>query len=769
MAWYDFFKKKNTSKNEALPVASSGRLSMPDGAMGVLRNGGKELMPLFQVKQIEELKALSVWNRHVSKLVNDIAALANTNYHIELPDGLSPRIRNKIMTTIRDFEVNYQDGKGLQSFVKNALSNLAVAGSLPAEVVVQGNPYPNNIYKVAILNAANIRFQYNPSTNSFLPYQYVNYNWQRLGETIALNPKTFIYITLREIEESPYGIPELLSSLEDLALDAEMIGDFKKIIRNSGLMGFLTVFVQAPNRKAGESEEAYFQRTLNYLQSNVVPDAERGLRSGVMAGFKGATDIEFKANNANYTGADKAFEIVNKRLYNGMKSHGLFFGETGAITETFAKVILQVMMSMVGDYQYAVASALQKVFLILLELKGYDLPYIKVSFESAMLSDELKDAETEQIRIANVEKKLLMGIISLDQAAQELGYDKPTSMPYNVATIGNTNRKKQSLASRLSYEDCLINGFNCNCGSVMLANDFTLFDNDFLNEKVKAYSQDVGKVFTRYFERIANGIKVKFNRTKEIEEGELLQEALVQSVLHLNDFERELEGVDDYVNQVYRRFREDKSIFPKSTSNKKIYKDEGFVPPEAILDLLDLRLIEYMTEADRLYLGKYVIGQMRTELDRFIKEWYVANDGRIGDSGTFERFINEFGKYLEGKAAWVIRRIIDTTMNNARSYAHVKYMNQAGVLRFRRVEVGDSLTCAHCQAVNGMEFEVAKEIRKAQDFVEANVENIEQYAPFATKIPISNFEKMTAEEMQAEGVGCNALHPHCRGRNVAVL
>ena len=787
MAWTDIFlnflgspKKAINKLEEALPVAG-GRRSVPDGNTGILRNGAQELSPLFQLEYIEQLKHLSVWNRHVSKLVSDVVALANTSYEIELPDDISARVRSKALKELRTFEVLFAEGKGLQDFIKNGLSNLVTTGSLPAEMVIKGNPYPNDISKIAILNAARIRFEYQKETDTFLPYQYVNNNFSGRGSfSIPLNTETFIYATVRQIEENPYGIPELLSSLDDLELDADMIKDFKSILRNAGLMGFLTVFVQPPARRHGETEEQYFKRTQNYLNEYVVPDSERGLRSGIMAGYKGATDIEFKANNANYSGADKAFEMVNKRLYNGMKSHGLFFGETGAITETFARVILQIMMSMVGDYQYAIAGVMQKVFLTLLKMKGFDLPYLKVKFESAMIGDELREAQTEQVKIANVAQKLNLQIISLEQAAQELGYDKPTDTPFAMPNTSNSatnlpqpqgNRTDPSggQLSKKKHESILIHGQGCGCGTCsgkVAFEEDTEFGDAFLDKKTKAYKKAVGKVFGEYIGKIEKSLK-RAAKSKERTESEMVELALSFATVYLLEFEDSLFGIDDYVNQVYRHFRADKKIFPKQVANARLF--DAYVPPNAVLDFLDLRLIDYLSESDRLYLGKYASGKMREDLERFIKERYAANDGRIGDSKTLDEFMEEFKEHLEGKSKSVIRRIIDTTMNNARSYAHVKYMHQAGVLRFRRVEVGDSRTCAHCNAINGKEFEVAREISKAEKFVASSAEDIGEYAPFATTIPINDFEGMTSEQIQEKGVGCNSLHPHCRGRNVAVL
>ena len=422
-------KEESFTDSPSAVASGNGRLSVVDSNTNILYNGKRELRPFFQLQAIDELKWLSVFNRHISKCVSDTVALANTEYTIEFPDGISERQKTKMIKEIRQFEREYNGGKGFQSFIKQGLESLAYSGSLPCEMVITGAPYPSQIKRIAVLNPAQIRYEYEQSTDSFIPYQYLK-NSSLSGAKIRLNPETFICQTIREIEESPTGIPSLLSALEDLNLDASMIEDFKTVMKKAGLLGFLSIGVDKIPKKNGESEEAYLARSREFLRNYVVPDAEKGFSGGVMANFKGSTEVNFQANNTNYNGAEKAFEIVNKRLYNAMKSHGLFFGETGAITETFARVILQVQMSMVGDYQFAMAAVVEKILKKLLELKGFTLPYLKVVFESAMIGDTLKDAQVEAQKLANIETKLRLNIIDIYQAAQEMGYDKPTDTPY---------------------------------------------------------------------------------------------------------------------------------------------------------------------------------------------------------------------------------------------------------------------------------------------------------------------------------------------------
>ena len=168
-------------------------------------------------------------------------------------------------------------------------------------------------------------------------------------------------------------------------------------------------------------------------------------------------------------------------------------------------------------------------------------------------------------------------------------------------------------------------------------------------------------------------------------------------------------------------------------------------------------------------MGRFITNE--TSIQRFtqaILDFYVANDGEIGNSQTLSEF-SELMQEEMNLQDYQIRRIIDTTMTNARNYANINYLRQAEVDKFRRVEIGDRLTCAHCQAMDGEIFETTRELSKVERFINADFEQIGNVAPFATSVDIDSFRNLSASEKQDMGFGAQALHPHCRGRIVAVL
>jgi hypothetical protein len=724
------------------------------------------LQPDFEPQTFELLKALSIYNRHIANAMTNVVALANTDYTVELPDELPKNQSKQIKKLFADFDTNYNDKIGIRSFIKTGFETLFYAGVLPCEMVIVGKPYPNTIEKFAILNPTYVKFIYDKETQSFKAVQQVNgFFSQQTGNYTILNPLTFTYAIHRQVEENPYPVPLLLSTLEDLGIQRDMLKNFIAIIKKVGLMGFLQVMIEAPMQTKNENEQQFQARCANYINA-AVKEAEVGFSSGIVVGFKGHHDFDFAANNANIQGVEKAFELVNKMLFNGLRTAGAFMGETNATTETFATVLLKIFSAQVVDYQYIMASVLEKAYLTIAQMNGYNLAFAKVKFKPASVTDRLKEAQAEQTELSNIEKKMMLGIIGLQQAAEEAGYEKPTGVTTSPPSAKAANSANPNLSCTSAYHDV-----NCRCGNVeFVQNNFqTDYGDSYLDKEGNNYYNKISKKFEAAAQKISQSSRQAINNLGN----DISQTRFVNTVLLIiyTDWETEFtnliaDEVTNKINKVYDKYRGDKKIFKSATTkanNKRTFADDLKIP-DPINDFLDIRLIDYLITSDNLYLGKFMTDpRLVKKFSEWLKDWYVANEGEIGKSKTLDEFYNAFESQLLLEK-YKIRRIIDTTMVNARNFANIKYLHQASVKTFRRSEVIDRLTCAHCKKIHGMEFTVQKEITKMEKFVGKNPEQIADESPFAVNIDIDDFDKLSAADIQAKGIGSQALHPHCRGR-----
>ncbi len=759
----DDFKNATESNNEHkigyAPIAGGSRSSTVSINSSLFGNQKQEIYPEFSLEWINILRRLSVYDSNVSRAVTNTTSLANTSYQIELPDNLSKRDRKKVMESIRTFETD----ANIDSFIRNAIRTVTYSGGLAVDAVLLLNPYPNAVKKAVIVDITNIRFDYDPSKDEFIAKQINTGFLQGKSENI-LRKETFFYEVIHSFEENPYPIPALLAAIEDIKTQKKMMDNFIIIIEKIGMMGFLEVLVKQPTKKSGETDEAFFSRCTDYLQ-RLKPQVQEGYAKGMVMGFTDSHDFRYQASNLNFGGAEKAFEIVSKFLNNGLQTDGVFMNQNNNTSETFARVLLQVLIGNIESIQKAVGSVLSKIIILHLKLQGFQkIDFLKVIFEKPLIGDSLKEAQTEATKIANARSKEDAGYISNDIAAQELGYESATgtkkeeSKPtpnVEVAPDNNTNPDKDKnvgLSEKFKFE--------------------TDFKDDYLNDTANDYTASMEKKYEKSFKKIMNLVIETIKEFGVRNESDLVSIFILtlEQNWEMIFAENAQKDIEKYTQKVYKKYRKDKSIFEGVEEKDGETKNTRFFDaPVAIIDFLDLRLIDYLAKSDMFYLGKFIIADsVKKKMTQAILDFYVANDGEIGNSDT----LDEFRKVMTDLAnveRYKVRRIVDTTMTNSRNYANINYLRQAEIQRFRRVEIGDRITCPHCKAMDGEIFETQVELTKVNNFVNATQEQIEELSPFATTIKIDDFKSLSASEKQERGFGAQALHPHCRGRIVADL
>jgi len=727
----------------------------------------REIYPEFSLEWIKVLRNYSVFDRNVSRAINNTVSLAQTKYEIELPDNLSKRDRKKVMETIRIFE---KEAK-LDSFIRNAIRTVTYAGGIAVDSILSGKPFIDSVKNLAILDITSIRFNYNPITNEYVPKQ-INAGLLNGNNEIILRKETFFYECVNNLEENPYPVPTLLAALEDIITQKDMLDNFKIIVKKLGMMGFLEVMVTAPVQNKGEDDNSYYTRCSDYLNQQS-KEIDESLSTGYVMGFEGASTFKMNATNVNFGGAEKAFEIINRLLNNGLQTDGVFMNQNNNTSETFARVLLQVLIGNIDSIQKTVASVLGSAMLLHLKLQGFQkIDWLNVVFEKPLIGDELKDAQAESIKIANTRAKEDAGYITNDMAAQELGYEQASGikkeMPANTPKVevspdNNTNPEKDTKVG-------LVNEIKKKAN---FEEEETDFKDEYLTKNSDNYTKAIEKKYKSASKKLVNLVIDTIKGIENLTENDLVTIFFLVMEQNWNILftENIQTDIETYTQKVYNKYRKDKSIFPKEeetkTENSKAIKASFVSPPEVIIDALDTRLIQYLAEVDSFYLGKFVLtGGSGTRFTNMIRDFYVAIDGDIGNSNVLDDFAKLLNEEMNLER-YKIRRIIDTTMTNARNFANIKYINQAGIARFRRVEVGDRLTCAYCQAMDGDIYEVATEIRKAETFVSSNPDDIVDISPFATTFNLESFIDMSAAERQANGIGGQAAHPHCRGRIVA--
>jgi len=767
-----------------------------------------EVMPDFAVEWYTTLENLAAYNHDVGFALDNIVQLANTDHDIIFSEDISDELKKQILREIYDEEDKwYNFSEGIRSFKSDIIAQGVINGAISIEIIP--DIVRKTIYQVVRIPPKYIRFVYDRSQDKYSSYQIVNYPHTKdtdFNGLVKLNPLTYKYVAWRRLFEGPYPTPPFLAAVEGLFIQKDMLKNFSNIMNKLGMLGFLSVKVEPPEQEAGEDETAYFQRCVTYLEDVVYPQLNKNLSNGVVAGFKDSHEFELQGNKMNVSGASDLMKIVELIVFSGLKQDPNMLGRNYSTTETFGRVILAKMLNQIKDWQKMSDSIFKEIYKMFLLVRGYDPNIITdVISEPPTVMDKTKEEEAENKKILNVKEKRNMGIINQQDAANELGYEEPAEEDWQILNPMNdpNNGKSDPDSSKsdpkspenepksdnevrneikalevalkkhvpeFQYETHECHGVH--------TTDFVTpsdFNDREMNKLVNKYFNDTVQNYRRAIVKVSKIVANLFKNYGEATGIDRIKEDVYLAILRNWEDQfiaKQNTTSADNIEKIYSYFRKDKKVFGNKTHFSKQAGQfaEGDPIPEATFDLLDFRTIDYLSDSDSLYLGKFITDEStKKKIEKYLEEKYIAGDLPLGnDPKVLNKFQNEFEKVLNLET-WKIRRVIDTTVNNARNDANVMYMNQANIEKYEIIEIVDQLTCDWCAYMNGMEFSINNAVSKIQNKVDVGPENVSLISPFATSIPIEDFKKLSDAEIQGKNITTPSYHPSCRGRTVAVI
>lgn len=768
-----------------------------------------EVVPDFAVEWYTTLENLAAYNHDVGYALDNIVQLANTDHEITFSEEIDDEFKKEILREIADEEDKwYNFSEGMRSFKSDILAQAVINGAISIEIIP--DIIRKTIYQVVRIPPKYIRFVYDRSQDKYTSYQVVNYphtNSSDFNGLVKLNPLTYKYVAWRRLFEGPYPTPPFLAAVEGLLIQKDMLNNFSNIMNKLGMLGFLSAKVEPPEQESGESETAYYQRCVTYLEDVVYPQLNKNLSNGVVAGFKESHEFELQGNKMNVSGAEGLMKLVELIVFSGLKQDPNMLGRNYSTTETFGRVILAKMLNQVKDWQKMSDSIFKEIYKMFLLVRGYDPDIIKdVISEPPTVMDKTKEQEAENKKITNVKEKRNMGIINQQDAANELGYEEPADEdwqklnPFNndpnnnnsdpdsggsdpkspenepksdaevKKEIGSLELQMKKNIPEFEYETHECHGVH--------KTDFVSpsdFEDQNMNSLVNKYFNDTVNNYRKAIVNVSKAVKKLFKNYDEVTGIDRIKDDVYLTILRNWEdqfINKQLDTSANNVEKIYSYFRKEKKVFGNRTHFSKHMGQfaEGDPIPEPVFDLLDFRTIDYLSESDALYLGKFITDEStKKKIERYLEEKYIAGDLPLGnDPKVLNKFQNEFEKVLNLET-WKIRRVIDTSVNNSRNDANVMYMNQANIEKYEIIEIVDNLTCDWCVHMNGMEFSIKNAVSKIQNKVDVGPENVSLISPFATSIPVDEFTKLTGDEIEGKNITTPSYHPSCRGRTVAVI
>ncbi len=747
-----------------------------------------EVTPEFLLAILPELNKLSIFHQDFAKAVQNCIDLGNTKQEIFFDAAVSERNARKMRAHLEKVENGWYGFSSPTTFTNSLFRQIAVFGVISSECVP--NVSLTGLEKVVTVNPEDICFFYRQGR--YVPMQKVRavpsgMQYRGLTPYVELNTNQYKYIPIIRSNASPYGLPPFLAAMFPADIQNDMSINFKNITKRLGAFGFLSVLLEAPlpekNSEGNviENKEAYKKRVEEYIvqQSQRIKD---GVANGYAVGLKGKHEFNVDGT-VNASNAADMYALVDTLVAAGLKQDPALLGRNRTVTETFGRVLLQIMVAQTQTMQQIVAEFLSFARLMELRLAGFNVNKVTTVFAPPLPGDEIKNEQARQLRISNARELYNQGIISQTQYAQELGYDSPF-LPAPVGSSGNNavavdsvpvagdGRTEPSATSSNTFATNLLPEFDYSLPKEYDSYEFggtawgdatmQKFADTYILAIQKKYKEAVGKTTKGVGAVLAdlpkNATQAEWREAVESEMAKIMKK----------EFEGRIPKIcNPTVKSIYDYYRKDKTIFPKKQEAGNSFAK---FPPTANLDLNDKRAIEWLQKHDITFLSKFIRDvDTVNRILAFINEFYLEQGEAIGDNTrVLAEFINRFGEVLNGEI-WKIRRVLDTSVNKIRSYANVAYMHQANVADFKIVEVMDRITCPHCKNMNGRTFSVTTEKEKIEKVTKGELTDIAKLSPFVTTLPVADLEKLTDKELQAKGVGATPFHPSCRGTLVAVL
>ncbi|MCP4608914.1 MAG: hypothetical protein GY845_09395 [Planctomycetes bacterium] len=240
---------------------------------------------------------------------------------------------------------------------------------------------------------------------------------------VKANEETFYYYGLNMDWENPYGSALMDSATELMYMAKQMLIDMQLASGNAGTPR-LHIKIGQPQKLETEDDEDYTNRINSYFDSYVdqlvdlAPDDNfyswDDVTVDTIGGWVGGSGFVWRNNR----------QVLDEEILSAFHLFPWVVGKSSQTTKNWVRSQFDLLLAQVESLQMEAGKFADWLRNTNLALVGINDIRTKHTF--SMLRDPaMKDiAIAERFQIANVKEKVLMGIISIDDGARELGEDK---------------------------------------------------------------------------------------------------------------------------------------------------------------------------------------------------------------------------------------------------------------------------------------------------------------------------------------------------------
>lgn len=408
---------------DQMSLPTDGRSSMEKVGLSYglenFANRYNGVSPIVSFEMLRTLKQLWLYHPEFSQHVSNLVSLANTGHQLSVNAANESKAETAVNRLNETAMRIYKNGAGVDGLINQELTSICWAGAISNEDVI--NLSARRVEDVVFVPVEDIRFDY--IENKWTPFQYVGIG--RGGTKtglIPLHPETYRYYSVETIDNSPYAKPPATAAVEAITnMQNEVVENVKYIVNKFSILGLLSVMVRRLTKKPNETDGEFESRSKNYLK-NVRDSLSGSFNKGLLVSYD---NMQFKGENvaANGSGFYDVYRVIGETVMSGLRQQPAFFGRTDSTTETYADVVYQLLLAQGHNYQRIVKRRRERTYTLDLRMGGIEVVGVSMTFNKAFSRNLLAETQARQIEITNVLEKARAGIISADQAAQELGYE----------------------------------------------------------------------------------------------------------------------------------------------------------------------------------------------------------------------------------------------------------------------------------------------------------------------------------------------------------
>lgn len=374
---------------------------------GYTQLGG--IYPGYQFEFIDILSWLAIFNHDVSQVVKKIVSLGNVGHSLEITGSelATQAALNELNLLAREA---FPNNAGADGFINQQFRQIIVKGALCQETVPSLGL--NEVEEVYQVKTSTIRFKF--EDNRYVPYQQAGL------KQIKLNTETFSYIPLFTEEDNPYAIPPFLSALRMIMRQDKQWAGIDEFTALWGILGFTHMTVEL-KPKLGEAENEFRERARKELE-RYYEMYQKNMKRGLAITGPNVT-LEHKAISKNAGQMKDVMELTHQALTSGLNMDPALMGYAYSTTETYATVCYQTLLGEIANIRRIVKRANEHTYNLDLVLKRIPAT-CSMSFDPAPSLNQKDEQEAKKIGQGMVIERMDKKIISPDEAARELGYEK---------------------------------------------------------------------------------------------------------------------------------------------------------------------------------------------------------------------------------------------------------------------------------------------------------------------------------------------------------